>query len=70
MLLHGGKDTDNLSSLRYAKYIKMASTTLSLKPKKLPPTNIAAFFLFFSCLLSSTKMELSMRRQFRCKELG
>ena len=47
VLLHGGKDTDNLSSLRYAKYIKMASTTLSLKPEKLSPTNIAAFFYFF-----------------------
>ena len=46
VLLHGEKDTDNLSSLRYAKYMKMASTTLSLKPEKLPPTNRAAYFYF------------------------
>ena len=42
VLLYGGKDTDNLSSIDYAKYMKMASTTPSITPEKLPPTERAA----------------------------
>ena len=42
MFLYSGKDTDNLLSLRYVKYMKMASTTSSVKPEKLPPTERAA----------------------------
>ena len=35
VLLNGGKDTDNLSSLHYTKYMKIAFTTSSVKPEKL-----------------------------------
>ena len=44
VLLYGGKDTDNLSSLPYAKYMKMVPTTFSVKPENLPPTERAAHF--------------------------
>ena len=47
VLLYGGKDTDNLPSLPFAKYMKMASTTPSVKPEKLPPTERAAYFHSF-----------------------
>ena len=46
VLLHGGKDTDNFSSLCYAKYMKMASTISSVKPEKLSPTERAVYFDF------------------------
>ena len=42
ILLYGGKSTDSLSTLRYSKYIKMASS--KLQPEKLPPTERAAHF--------------------------
>ena len=45
MLLYGGKDTGNLSLLRYAKYMKIAFTS-SVKPEKLPQTERAAYFHF------------------------
>ena len=44
VLLYGGKDSDSLSSLRYAKYMKMTSIASSIKPEKLPPTERAAYF--------------------------
>ena len=37
-LLNGGKDTDHLSSLHYTKCMKIAFTTSSVKPEKLPHT--------------------------------
>ena len=43
VFLYDGKDTDNFSSLRYAKYMKMASATSSAKPEKLPPTERTAY---------------------------
>ena len=43
VMLYAGKVSDNLVSLRYAKYMKMSSTT-ELKPEKLPPTEKAAYF--------------------------
>ena len=39
----GLKVSDNLSSVRYAKYMKMSSTS-KLKPEKLPPTEKSAYF--------------------------
>ena len=47
VLLYGGKDTDNLSSLRYAKYMKMASTTSSVKPEKFPQQREQQIFILF-----------------------
>ena len=44
LFLFSGKDTNNLSSLRYAKYMKMASTTPSVKPEKLSPTDRTTYF--------------------------
>ena len=44
VIFYGGKDTDNLSSLRYAKYIKMTSRTSSVKPEKLTPAERTACF--------------------------
>ena len=45
VLLYGGKDTGNLSLLRYAKYMKIVFTS-SVKPEKLPQTERAAYFHF------------------------
>ena len=42
LALYGGKNSDTLSSLRYAKYMKMASGKVT--PEKLPPTERAAYF--------------------------
>ena len=46
VLLYGGKDTDNLPLLRCAKYMKMASTTSSVKPEKLTSREQHIFILF------------------------
>ena len=51
VLLYGGKDTDNLPSLRYAKYMKMASTISSVKPKKLPQQRGQRIFILFVFLI-------------------
>lgn len=42
--LYGGKLTDSLNSLRYAKFMEMASCGKTLEPERLPPTERAAFF--------------------------
>ena len=44
VLLYGGKSSDTLSSLRFAKYLKMTSVSSALKPEKLPPSERAAWF--------------------------
>ena len=41
--LYGGKQTDSLNSLRYAKFMEMASCGKTLEPERLPPTERAAF---------------------------
>ena len=51
VFLYGGKDTDNLPSLCFEKYMKMASTTSSVKPEKLPPTERAAYFHSFRIVI-------------------
>ena len=44
-LMYGGKEDDNLSNLRYAKYMNQLSiSTSKLRPEILPPTNRAASF--------------------------
>ncbi len=42
--LYGGKLTDSLNSLRYAKFIEMASCGKTLESERLPPTETAEFF--------------------------
>ena len=42
--LYGGKLTDSLNSLRYAKFMEMASCRKTLEPERLPPTERAALF--------------------------
>ncbi len=42
--LYGGKLTDSLNSLKYAKFMEMASCRKTLEPERLPPTERAAFF--------------------------
>ena len=42
--LYGGKQTDSLNSLRYAKFMEMASCGKTLEPERLPLTERAAFF--------------------------
>ena len=45
VLLYGGKESDTLNSLRYAKYMQMVSTSkTTIEPQKLPPTENAAYF--------------------------
>eukprot|EP00745_Piridium_sociabile_P030469 TRINITY_DN50548_c0_g2_i3.p1 TRINITY_DN50548_c0_g2~~TRINITY_DN50548_c0_g2_i3.p1 ORF type:complete len:545 (+),score=119.14 TRINITY_DN50548_c0_g2_i3:414-2048(+) len=44
-VLYGGKDTDSLDKLRHVRYMqKIATSVVSLHPKKLPPTSSAAKF--------------------------
>ena len=44
-IMYGGKKSDSLNSLRYAKYMEMVtSRKSSLAPQKLPPTERAAHF--------------------------
>lgn len=40
----GGKSTDTLSGMRHKKYIDMVSTSNSVQPENLPPTERASFF--------------------------
>ena len=43
--MYGGKPSDNLDYLSYIKYMKYAATsTKTLQPERLPPTERAAFF--------------------------
>ena len=44
VMLYSGKHSDTLSSLRYSKYMKMASGSTSVKPGSLPPPERAAHF--------------------------
>ena len=41
---YGGKSDDNLTSLRYAKFMEAVTTSLSLNPENLHPTERAIFF--------------------------
>ena len=42
--LYGGKQTDSLNSLMYAKFMEMVSCGKTLEPERLPSTERAAFF--------------------------
>ena len=43
-MLYGGKSSDSLADLRYAKYMKMVSEYVTIKPETMPPTTSAAAF--------------------------
>ena len=44
VVLFGGKQSDSLNSLRYAKYMEMVTSAKTIDPQKLPPTARAAHF--------------------------
>ena len=44
VILFGGKQDDSLNYLRYAKFLEMVSSSKSIDPQKLPPTERAAHF--------------------------
>lgn len=44
VVMYGGKKQDSLNGLRYAKFMEMVSSSKSLDPQKLPPTERAAHF--------------------------
>jgi hypothetical protein len=45
IVLYGGKLTDELNTMRYTSYCRMAATSLSRpKPEKLPPTERATYY--------------------------
>ncbi len=45
VIMYGGKKSDSLNSLRYAKFMEMVTSSKSpLDPQKLPPTERAAYF--------------------------
>ena len=44
LMLYCGKSSDSLADLRYAKYMKMVSESVTIKPETLPPTASAAAF--------------------------
>ena len=44
LMLYGGKSPDSLADLRYAKYMKVVSKSVTVKRKTLPPTVSAAAF--------------------------
>ena len=45
VIMYGGKQSDSLNNLRYAKFMEIVSSSkATLDPQKLPPTERAAFF--------------------------
>lgn len=44
VIMYGGKETDCLNALRYAKYMEMVTSTKKIDPHKLPPTERAAHY--------------------------
>ena len=44
VIVFGGKQSDSLNSLRYAKYMEMVSSAKAIDPQKLPPTARAAHY--------------------------
>ena len=47
LILYGGKQTDSLNTLRYAKFMEMTSCRRAQEPERLPPTERAVFFHSF-----------------------
>lgn len=44
VIVYGGKASDSLNTLRYAKYMEMVSSARNVDPQKLPPTTRAAYY--------------------------
>ena len=44
VIVFGGKQSDSLTTLRYAKYMEMVSSAKAIDPQKLPPTVRAAHY--------------------------
>ena len=44
VIVFGGKQSDSLTTLRYAKYMEMVSSANAVDPQKLPPTVRAAHY--------------------------
>ena len=44
VILYCGRDSDPLTDLRDLKYMEMASSSRTIKPESLPPTEQAAMF--------------------------
>ena len=55
--LYGGKCTDDLSILRYNKYMSMLVKSSKIKPESLPSSERAAYFHSFKSILASPRME-------------
>ena len=64
LMLYGGKSSDSLVDLRYAKYMKMVSESVTIKPETLPPTASAAAFhvyrAFYQTQVWNTLMEATL----------
>jgi len=44
VIVFGGKQSDSLNTLRYAKYMEMVASAKNSNPQKLPPTARAAYY--------------------------
>ena len=44
VIVFGGKQSDSLNTLRYAKYMEMVASAKHIDPQKLPPTARAAHY--------------------------
>ena len=44
VIVFGGKQSDSLNTLRYAKYMEMVASAKNIDPQKLPPTARAAYY--------------------------
>jgi len=70
-LLYGGKLTDRLNCMRYTKYIDLTATsTVPLKPERLPPTENAARFHIYRTHLQAVQWKTLMDTEIKPEDWG
>ena len=69
VMLYSVKHSYTLSSLRYSKYMTMASGSTSVKPESLPPSERAAYFHAL-CVYLQVQERNTARKQPKPRRLG
>lgn len=71
VLLYGGRKYDSLNSLRYARYMDLtASSTVPLRPERLPPTENAARFHIYRVHFQVVQWKTLMNTDLKPEDWG
>ena len=70
VILYRGKDSDSLTDLRYLNYMKMASSSRTIRPDNFPPAEQAPYVSCIIGIFPSSRLEHTHGKYLGSKRLG